>query len=380
MGDRDNRQPGGVSRRTVLGAGGAAAGLAAMGIAMPGVVRAKEATELTMLAWYGHGEPDAVAEFEQRFNVKIRPKYYVGGDQMLALMAQSPPGTYDVIHSDAEYVAQLKEAGFLERLDPADYPFDDFWPELQKFEGHWFDGQLYAVMTRFGFLGISHNTDVLSETEARSYRVLWDPKMKGRVGHLDWHLPNVACASLLNGNKAPFDLTAAAWAKTQSSLMSLKPQAHGIYDYGGLLSALKTGEVAVVPGIGDWITGVLARDGARVTTTIPEEGGLQFTEFFSIGRGSRRADLAKAFIQYALSPEGQVRQAMLKAYPALIPSKSGWKRLNDLHPDEAKRQRMVLNGPNALDDIRQGRIHIRRLPVRQSLEEWNDLWSRYKNA
>ncbi|WP_035692388.1 polyamine ABC transporter substrate-binding protein [Azospirillum halopraeferens] len=380
MGAQDNRQPGGISRRTVLGAGGAVAGLAALGPSMPRIAGAKEPTELTMLAWYGHGEPDAVAEFERTFNVKIRPKYYVGGDQMLALMAQSPPGTYDIIHADAEYVAQLKEAGFLERLDPADYPFDDFWPELRRFDGHWFDGELYAVMTRFGFLGVSHNTDAVSEKEARSYRVLWDAGVKGRVGHLDWHLPNIACMSLYNGNTAPFDLTDAAWAETKTTLLSLKPQIRGIYDYGGLLSALKTGEVAVVPGIGDWITGVLARDGARVTTTIPEEGGLQFTESFSIGRGSRRAELAREFIRYALSPEGQVRQAMLKAYPALIPSRSGWKRLNDLHPDEAKRQRMALNGPNALDDIRRGRIHVRRLPVRQSLEDWNDLWSRYKNA
>src|SRR3546814_6678918 len=73
--------------------------------------------ELTMLAWYGHAEPDVVAEFEAANNVKFKPKYYTGGDNMLALIAQSPPGTFDVILSDAEYVQQLSAAGYIEKLE-----------------------------------------------------------------------------------------------------------------------------------------------------------------------------------------------------------------------------------------------------------------------
>ena len=52
-----------------------------------------------MLAWYGHAEPDVVAAFEAEHNVKFKPKYYTGGDNMLGLISQSPPGTFDVILS-----------------------------------------------------------------------------------------------------------------------------------------------------------------------------------------------------------------------------------------------------------------------------------------
>ncbi len=31
--------------------------------------------ELTMLAWYGHAEPDVVSEFEAENNIKFKPKY-----------------------------------------------------------------------------------------------------------------------------------------------------------------------------------------------------------------------------------------------------------------------------------------------------------------
>ena len=107
-----------------------------------------EPVELTMLAWYGHAEPDVVAAFEAENNVKFKPKYYTGGDNMLGLIAQSPPGTFDVILSDAEYVQQLNAAGYIEELDPADYRFDEYFPEFQQFPGHWQDGKLYSVLTR----------------------------------------------------------------------------------------------------------------------------------------------------------------------------------------------------------------------------------------
>jgi hypothetical protein len=97
-----------------------------------------DTVEINMLAWYGHGEPDIVGEFEAANNVKFKPKYYAGGDNMLGLIAQSPPGTYDIILSDGEFVQQLNAAGYIEELNAADYNFDDMLHEdFKKFPGHW---------------------------------------------------------------------------------------------------------------------------------------------------------------------------------------------------------------------------------------------------
>jgi spermidine/putrescine transport system substrate-binding protein len=43
---------------------------------------------------------------------------------VLALIAQSPPGTYDLILSDGEFVQQLNEAGYIEEMDASDYHLD----------------------------------------------------------------------------------------------------------------------------------------------------------------------------------------------------------------------------------------------------------------
>lgn len=345
-----------------------------------GVARAQPQTTLNMLAWYGHAEPDIVAEFEAQNNCKIKPKYYTGGDNMLALIAQSPIGTYDLILSDAEYVPQLQKAGYISKLDPKDYPFDDFFPEFQKFPGHWQGGDLYSLITRFGFLGVSYNTEAVSEKKAHSYKVFWDPAYKGKVGHFDWYLPNMGQISLLNGNREPFNLGNNEFTKLKSVVKTLRPQVAGFFDYGGTFGGLKNGQLQLVGGIGDWITGVLKKSGAKVDSIVPDEGGLQWTESFCIGKNSRNQELAKKFLQYISSPKGQSKSARMVAYPAMIPNKKGWELLNREDPAEAKRQGMVLTGKSCMDDIRSGKIRFRELPRRQSIEDWNDFWSDYKNA
>jgi spermidine/putrescine transport system substrate-binding protein len=364
-----------LTRRAILATGAAA-------LATPMLSRRAFAapTELTMLAWYGHAEPDMVAEFEAENNVKFVPKYYTGGDNMLGLISQSPAGTYDVILSDAEYVQQLNAAGYIEALDPADYAFDEFFPEFQQFPGHWQDGALYSVITRFGFLGVAYNTDALTEAEAMTYNVLWDPRLTGKVGHFDWHLPNLGQISQLNGNPIPYDIDQAAWEAVKEKTLSLRPQVGGFFDYGGTFSSLNNGQMLAFAGIGDWITGTLEKSGAKVRSVIPEEGGLQWTESFSIGKGSSKADLARKWIQYVTSAKGQAKSANMAAYPALIPNQKGWEVLNAENPAEAQRQGMVIGQSNVMDMIRNGRIQYRQLPIQQDLETWNDFWSDYKGA
>ncbi len=367
-----------LTRRKVLMATGATA------LSAPFVGRAwASTTEINMLAWYGHGEPDIVGAFEEANNVKFKPKYYAGGDNMLALIAQSPPGTYDVILSDAEFVQQLNAAGYIEALDANDYPFDDMLhDDFTKFPGHWDGDTLFSMMVRFGHLGVSYNTTAISAEEAMSYKCFWKPEVKGKVGHFDWHLPSLGMMSLYNGNGAGlWDLDDAEWEAVQKTTMSLRPQVGGYFDYGGTFNSLKNGEMLAMCGIGDWITGVLEKDGAPVASVIPKEGGIQWTESYCIGKGSSKADIVKSFIQYMLSPEGQVKSAQMAAYPGNCITKGGRAALVAADSAEAERSNQTDGNPmDPIALINEGRIHYRNIPVNQTLEDWNDFWSEYKNA
>ncbi len=366
------------NRRHLLKIGGAAV------LTTPFVSRAwASTTEINMLAWYGHGEPDMVAEYEAANNVKFVPKYYAGGDNMLALIAQSPAGTYDLILSDGEFVQQLNAAGYIEEMNAADYPFDDMLHEdFTNFPGHWKDGKLYSMMLRGGHLGVSYNKNSVTAEEAESYACFWKPELKGKVGHFDWHLPNLGMMSLYNGNGADlWNIDDAKWAAVQETKMGLREQVGGYFDYGGTFNGLKNGEMQAMCGIGDWITGVLEKDGAPGASVIPKEGGIQFTESYSIGKGSEKADEVKKFIQHMMSPAGQVKSAQMAAYPGFCVTKAGRAALIEADPAEAKRSHQMDGDPqDPITLIKEGRIHYRDIPQQQSLEDWNDFWSEYKNA
>ena len=179
----------------------------------------------------------------------------------------------------------------------------------------------------------------------------------------------------------PFDISAKAWDAVKQKTLSLRPQVKGFFDYGGTFASLKNGEIWACVGIGDWVTGVLEKDGAPVGSVVPKEGGIQWTESYSVVSTSKKKDIAKKYIQYTLSPAGQARSAGMKAYPAFTVTKSGMKALNDKDPAEAHRTGQVMGvSNNPIRLINEGRIHYRDIPKQQSLEEWNEFWSEYKNS
>jgi spermidine/putrescine transport system substrate-binding protein len=365
------------SRRGFLRAGVAASATLATASWTP--AQAQDPKVLNYLSWPGNADPYLVSAFEKANGVKIRIKEYVGGDQMMAILNQSPPGTFDVVLADAEYMNLLHKADFLEALDPADYPLKDYWPEFQKFPLHWFDNKLYGVMTDFGYLGLSYNTKMFSPKEVASYNALWSEKAKGKVGMFDWYLPAMGTVSLNNGNRPPFDVDAARFDAVKKKLFSLKPQLSGFYTIADIFSSLTNGRALLVPGIGEWITLGLRTNGVPVDTIIPEEGGLQWTESLSIVKGTPKRDLARKFIQFTTSPEGQVLQATKADNKKSIPSMAGWKLLNQKLPKEAEILRMTLTGPNVMDEYKAKKIALRQLPSKQSIETWNDAWSEFKS-
>ena len=71
-------------------------------------------------------------------------------------------------------------------------------------------------MLRFGYLGIAYNSKLLSPKDVESYKVLWDLKVKGKVGWFDWYLPSMGVLSLDLANRPPYDISNAAFDKLKT--------------------------------------------------------------------------------------------------------------------------------------------------------------------
>jgi spermidine/putrescine transport system substrate-binding protein len=365
-----------ITRRSLL-AGSAALASAAAGF--PPLRARADDNVVSLLSWPGHGAQDVIGDFEKANNVKVQAKEYTSGEEMVALLQSSPPGTFDVILSDAEYTSQLQKAGLIDELNPADYPLNDYWPELQKFPAQYVNGKLFAIIVDYGFLGLVYNTKRLTRDEVDSYAILSADKVKGKVGMYDWYLPNMMCLSLGEGNRPPHDIDQAKFDALKKKLFSLAPQMSGIGVWSSVFSQLTNEESWVMPGVGAWAALLLEKSGVPIKAVVPKEGGLQWTELLTISANSQKKDMAKKLIQYLTSPEGQVKEATKSAYWASIPNKAGWKLLNDTNPDAADKLEHRLDKRNVMDEFKEGKIFVRDVPKQQPIDAWNEAWTEFKN-
>jgi spermidine/putrescine transport system substrate-binding protein len=315
-----------------------------------------------------------LAPFEKTFNVKVNYKTFVGGDQMFALLTQSK-GQYDAVVVDPEYVEKLHAAGRLSELTQSDYKFDDYFQPFQRFPLCWINDKLYAILVRFGSNGLVYNTNHVTAEEAKSYKILWDQKVKDRVGIWDWYLPSMGVLSCSMGNKEPYAITDAQFGALKQRMMELRPQVKAIHPKPPeMIAALANEETWIVPGIGEWIAAILKQQGKPIGWTVPDEGGVMWVETLVIPNDAPHPDAAKQYIQWMQTPEAQALLTQRDAYQSNVPNKKAYDILTSPQKDTLK----VHNEQEALELI--NKLSVRRLPVNQTEKQWQDTWQQFKSG
>jgi len=356
--------------------------LASLGIAAavgPWPLRYARGTErkLTWLAYPGHATEEVIGPFQKEFGVEVEAQEFTAGERMLALINQSPAGTFDVVMDDTAYIDILRRTNQLEPLDEADYPLEDFYPELRDWPMLRDESHLFSIPTTWGYNGLAYNSDELTEEDVSSYEIMWHERVQGRLGMRDWYLPVMGCFSAYLGNTSPYDISDDRLDEVVESMMTTAPNLTGFYGFSGVFDSLASRGSFVIPGCGDWITGLLQRDGHPIRSMAPREGAISWMEANSIVRGTANKDLAIEFIRYLSSPEGQIRTATKQSYMAAAVNRRAWEQMNAEMPEEAEKVSMKLDQYNVLDMLREGRILVRRLPQQQSLDVWQDAYTRF---
>jgi spermidine/putrescine transport system substrate-binding protein len=149
---------------------------------------------------------------------------------------------------------------------------------------------------------------------------------------------------------------------------------------GDVFSHFTNDQMWVSPGIGDWIAQLLQDQGLPIAAAVPKEGGLMWTDSWALAKDSKNPELAKEWIRYVASPQGQIKAATLPAFARNIPNMEGWKLLNEEMPEWAKRLRHRFDERNVVDEYKEGNIFARDLPVQQSIEAWSEIWTEFKSG
>jgi spermidine/putrescine transport system substrate-binding protein len=329
--------------------------------------------ELNLLVWAGYEERGMLEPFEEEFGVKVNYKTFVGADEMFALFTQSR-GLYDVVVVDPEYIAKLHAAGRLAALDPVDYDFSDYFEPFKRFPLCWIDDRLYAVLVRWGANGLVYNTKYISPEEVRSYDILWDPKLKSRVGIWDWYLPSMGVLSRSLGNDRPYEISDARFAALRERLMSLRPQVAAIHPQPSeMLGALANEQTWIVPAGGEWVASLLKQQGKPIDWSVPDKGGVMWIETLVIANDAPHPDLAKQYIRWMQTARAQALLTQREAYGSNVPSKVAYDLLTTQQKDILK----VHGQEEALALIR--RLSVRQLPTNQREDVWQGAWQDFKS-
>jgi putative spermidine/putrescine transport system substrate-binding protein len=200
---------------------------------------------------------------------------------------------YSVVMTNEIYASVLRSEGHFQKLDLAKIPsYADLYPVAKATNG-------WAAVGLISPIGIGYRTDMVSKPP-KSWKDLWNnPEFKGKIGL--YSIQNSAgkmmlmLASLIYGGDIHnIDIGF-------KKLAELAPVLQTDFNMSTMMS---TGEVIVAP----YDFGEIARlrnQGLPVECVIPEEGLLMWDQTFNVAKDAAAADLASAYIEFVLSPEGQ---------------------------------------------------------------------------
>jgi putative spermidine/putrescine transport system substrate-binding protein len=271
---------------------------ALMGPALAGLPRiAAAADELVITTYGGSWEKFWRATLVPAFTAKtkIRPTLDIGlGRTYMSTMRAAGVGKspYGVVMTNEVYASVLRGEGQFQKLDRKLIPS---WADLYPIATTAADG--WGVVGLISPIGIGYRTDLV-KTPPRSWKDLWSPEYKNRIGL--YNIQNSAGKMMLM-------LTSKLYGRdirdVDVGFRKLGELGRVMQTDFNMSTMLSTGEIALAP----FDFGEIARlrnQGLPVDCVIPEEGLLMWDQTFNIPQGAPAAT-AHAYVDFVLSPEGQ---------------------------------------------------------------------------
>lgn len=265
---------------------------------------------------------DVNREFEKYFNstlsekyggIKIKVEYstYPTNEDMYSKITNSAV-SYDVITPSDYMIEKMKNEGLLLSFDTAS--LSNYCNIPDEFRGTYYDREnKFSVPYTYGMLGVIYNKARVdkSDVENKSWDLLWNKKYAGNI--LQFNNPRDAFATAMY--YAGLDVNsedAEVWDKALELLKEQKPYLQG-YVNDEIFNKMKS-ESALVASyyVGDFLT--MADEQENLAFYYPSEGVNYFVDAMCIPTSSKNPHLAKEYINYMISEEPAVANAIYIGY------------------------------------------------------------------
>ena len=296
-----------VNRRRFLACAGAGAGifaasalLTACGDSSTAAADGRVGGTLDLYTWEGYDGPDFIAAWERANGVTVKSGY-IGSQDDVTTRLKTPAGAgTDVSYAVQWYVDYYRQLGLLTPITVREVPaLADLFPEFNQAPYKNGDGTFSAIPHNFGWNGLAY-APARVRAEPRSWNVLFDESLAGRIGAWDEPIAQIQLASYLNGfdpdrlTHEQLDEVKAWWARLRPRIKAFPTST------GDIFSMLSSGDVDVA--FPAWNATSLFARGAE--SIIPEEGAIGWVDALFVPPDADNRATALAWCQLLL--EGKV--------------------------------------------------------------------------
>lgn len=269
-----------------------------VGIVLSGLIACHSPTnqELNIYSWADNIDPEVIAEFEKKYQVKVNYEIYSSNEELLRKLKKGS-SRYDLIQPSDYMVSTMVKLKLLEKLDKEKIP--NLKNIARKFQSLPYDPEsTHSIIYTWGVTGIAYNTKYI-KGNIDSWQDLWRTRYKGRVVLLH-DQREVVGMSLIKNGFSNSTTNAAELQKAVSDLRNLKPNLLA-FDTDTIKQKLMA-EEAWIGTVWSGDAFLINQENTDIAYVIPKEGATIWADTLAIPKGAKNKELAEKFINYLLEP------------------------------------------------------------------------------
>ena len=263
------------------------------------------------------GSLDTNAAFEkyyyEKFGVRVKVNYstYATNEDMYSKL-KSGAGSYDIVIPSDYMIDKMIKEDMLISFNAES--IENYSNISSEFKNLYFDpDNMYSVPYTYGMLGVIYNEQLVDSEDVadESWGLLWNEKYRGKI--LQFNNPRDAFGSAMYYIGIDVNSTDKAdWNTALDKLVEQKPLIQA-YVNDEIFNKMTTASAAIAPYFaGDFIT--MAADNEDLKFYYPREGSNLFVDAMCIPKSSKHPEIAKEYINFMLSPEPAIANAIYIGY------------------------------------------------------------------
>lgn len=258
----------------------------------------KSPGKLNIYIWSAYIPKEVLDKFSERTGIAVSYDTYDSNEALLEKL-QSGVADYDVVVPSDYMVRILIAQKLLQPLDRSRLPnAKNLDPRFlnKKFD----PDNRHSLPYVWGTTGLGYNKQKLP-SPVDSWRVLFDPKNKGRILMLDDMRECFAVALKFLGKS--LNETDPAVLKQAAELLKKEKALVKTYNSGDFANILASGDVDIAHGYNGQLAKVVAKEPEKFAYVLPREGGTFWMDSVCVPAGARHVDSAYTFLNFILEPE-----------------------------------------------------------------------------